>query len=165
MSRPTSRLIDEIARDYRYLFAFMQESAWARRQGDPGICDFVVGNPHEMPVPEFAQALARAAVPRDKDWFAYKLSEPPAVEAVRATLRRSHGLDVEHHDVLMTSGAFAGLAAVLRAVVDPGDEVVFTVPTWFFYDPIIRSMGAMPVRVAARPEDWDLDVDAIAAAI
>ena len=38
-------------------------------------------------------------------------------------------------------------------------------PPWFFYEAMILSVGAEPVKVKVREEDWDLDVDAIAGAI
>jgi aspartate aminotransferase len=65
----------------------------------------------------------------------------------------------------MTNGAFAGLAVAMRAVADPGDEIIFSLPPWFFYEAIIRGAGAVPVRVNIRLETFDLDLDAIAAAI
>ena len=36
-----------------------------RRQ--PGVCDFVLGNPQEMPLPGFVDAIRRHAVPKDND--------------------------------------------------------------------------------------------------
>src|SRR5206468_5201906 len=57
------------------------------------------------------------------------------------------------------------IAASLRAVVDPGDEVVFLSPPWFFYELLIGAAGGTPVRVRLEPPNFDLDPDAIAAAI
>lgn len=147
------------------LYSFMTQSAWAQHRFAPEACDFVVGNPHDPLVPGFADALRRWSEPRDKDWFAYKLSEPRAQEIVAASLRERTGVAYEPIDVAMTNGAFAGLAVALRAVADPGDEVIFNVPPWFFYETIVRGVGAVPVRVKIRPESFDLDLDAVAAAM
>jgi aspartate aminotransferase len=116
-------------------------------------------------VPGFADALRRWSDPQDKDWFAYKFSEPAAQEIVARSLRARTGIAYEPADVAMTNGAFAGLGVALRAVIDPGDEVIFSVPPWFFYETVVRAVGAVPVRVPIRPEGFDLDLDAIAAAI
>ena len=43
---------------------FLTQSVWARRKDEPGIADFVVGNPHEMPLPGFVVALRRQLEPR-----------------------------------------------------------------------------------------------------
>ncbi len=47
----------------------------------------------------------------------------------------------------LAPGTFAALAIALRATVDPGDEVIFISPPWFFYESMIAIMGATPVRV------------------
>jgi aspartate aminotransferase len=57
------------------------------------------------------------------------------------------------------------MAAVLRALCDPGDEVIFVSPPWFFYETLIVSAGARPVRVLADRETFDLDLVAIGDAI
>jgi aspartate aminotransferase len=55
---------------------FYFRSRYADRRGDPDICDFTFGNPHEMPLPGIVDAIRHHAVPHNKDWFAYKTSEP-----------------------------------------------------------------------------------------
>ena len=42
----------------------------------------------------------------------------------------------------MTNGAFAALAVALGAIVDPGDEVIFISPPWFFYEALILARRA-----------------------
>ena len=147
------------------VLSFLMGSTWATRRGDPTICDFVVGNPHEMPLPEFTSALGRWSVPQNKDWFAYKMSEPEARAVVAASLRERRGQPFAEDDIAMTTGAFAALAVVLGAIVDPGDEVLFISPPWFFYEALIVANGATPVRVRCDLATFDLDLEAIAAAI
>jgi aspartate aminotransferase len=53
----------------------------------------------------------------------------------------------------------------LRAILDPGDEVVFLSPPWFFYEILIVAGGGVPVRVRLEPPGFDLDATTIAAAI
>jgi aspartate aminotransferase len=144
---------------------FFTASAYARRAGEPGICDFAVGNPHELALPGFVAALGRATVPQDNAWFAYKNNEPAACAVVAAALRERRGLPFAADDILLTNGAFAALAVVLGAIVDPGDEVIFLSPPWFFYEALIAAAGAQPVRVKIDPTTFDLDLDAIEAAI
>ena len=124
-------------------FSFNTQSTWARRRFEPGVADFVLGNPHEMPLAGFADALQRWSAPQDKDWFAYKLSERPARTAVAATLTRRTGLDWDPEDVFMTNGGFAAIAVSLRAILEPGDEVIFLSPPWFFYEILILAAGGV----------------------
>jgi aspartate aminotransferase len=135
---------------------FLTQSKWAQRQGEPGIADFVVGNPHEMPLPEYVDAVRECLEPRRDDWFAYKMSEPTAQEAIAASLSSRGGAQFEPRDVSLTTGAFAGLAVLLKLLLEPGDEVVFISPPWFFYETLIVGHGGVPVRAKAQPPDFDL---------
>jgi aspartate aminotransferase len=140
-------------------------SRHAARAGDPNIADLVFGNPHEMPMPAYVAALARHVEPRNEDWFAYKMNEPQATRTVAAALRARIGLDVSPDDVFMTNGGFAAIAACLRAVAGPGDEVIFLSPPWFFYELLVRAAGATPVRVRLAAPEFALNEDSIARAI
>jgi len=163
--QPVSSRIADLYQRLAPLISFFTESAWADRQGQPGISDFVAGNPQEPPLPAFVETLQRWAVPQRNDWFAYRPNDDDARAAVAAVLRERRGLPFEPEDVFMTTGAFGALAAAFRAVADPGDEIVYVSPPWFFYDSMIRFAGADPVRVDSRAPGFDLPVDAIAAAI
>ncbi len=162
---PTSRRVDELLTQLAPLIRFFTESRWSERYGQSGIADFVAGNPQEPPLPEFVEAIQRASVPGNVHWFAYKQSERPAQEAAAAALRERRGEDFQPDDIIMTSGAFAGLSVLIRAVADPGDEIIYLSPPWFFYDAIIRFAGCRPVRVDTHAPAFDLDVEALAAAI
>lgn len=144
---------------------FFRDSTWARRKDNAGICDFVLGNPHEMPLPEFVEALKQNLRPQNKDWFAYKNSEPEARQVVARALRERRNVPFEEEDIFLTNGAFAALSVSLAALIDPGDEVIFISPPWFFYEAIIVAYGGVPVRVGIDPDTFDLDVEKIANAI
>jgi aspartate aminotransferase len=144
---------------------FVTSSPQALRQHEPGVANFLLGNPHEMPLSGFVDALRTWSVPQDKDWFAYKHNDASAQAVVAATLRERRGLAFEPDDVFLTNGATGGLAMVLGAVVDPGDEVIFISPPWFFYEAFITAAGGVPVRAQVNTTTFDLDIDAIAAAL
>jgi aspartate aminotransferase len=131
----------------------------------PEACDFVFGNPHDLPQPGYVEALTAAARPTGPLHYAYTMDLPQATAAIAEGLVARFGIDFRAEDVHMTNGNFSGLAMVLRAVADPGDEVVFVSPPWFFYESLIVASGATPVRVYADRETFDLDLSAIADAI
>jgi aspartate aminotransferase len=80
-------------------------------------------------------------------------------------LTASTGMAWDPEDVAMTNGGFAALAVALRALVEPGDEVIFLSPPWFFYEFQILAARATPVRAHLAPPTFDPDLDEIAAAI
>src|SRR3954466_14541394 len=156
----TTDLRDSIAPFLR----FFGGPIWARN-AKPGVANFAVGNPQEMPLSGYVEALRKQLQPQATDWFAYKLSEPRSQAVVAESLAARTGLDWDPADVAMTNGGFAALAVAFRAVLEPGDEVVFLSPPWFFYELLILAAGGEPVRVRLAPPSFELDVEAIAGAI
>jgi aspartate aminotransferase len=160
----TASRFDRLQASIEPFLRFFNGPGWSRAN-EPGIANFAVGNPQEMPLPGFVNALTNAIQPQDKDWFAYKLSEPNSRATVSKTLRRRTGLDWDERDVFMTNGGFGAIAVTIRALIEPGDEVVFLSPPWFFYELLILAADGVPVRVTLSPPAFDLDLAAIEAAI
>jgi aspartate aminotransferase len=143
---------------------FFQET-YGPLAAEPGMADFTAGNPQELVLPGFVDALRTHVTPLDKDWYAYKLSEPASQRTVAGSLTRRTGIDWDPNDVAITNSDFSALAVTFRAILEPGDEVVFLSPPWFFYEVLILAAGGEPVRVRLGPPGFDLDADAIARAI
>jgi aspartate aminotransferase len=147
------------------LVGFLTSPDMTVNSQEPDACDFTFGNPHELPLQRFSEALQRWSAPKSEDWFAYKMSEPKSQAIIGNTLRTRFGLPFRDEDIHMTTGAFSALAATINAIVDPGDEVIFNSPPWFFYEALILHAGAEAVRVKVNLQTFDLDVEAIADAI
>src|SRR5262245_43931034 len=140
-------LVDRLQGCISPILEFLEDSTYARRKLEPGTAAFVLGNPHAPPLPPFAEALARSANPRPRDWFAYKMNEPGSTRIAAEALERRTGLRFAAEDVCMTDGAFAAICVALRALLQPGDEVIFLSPPWFFYEQLITAAGATACRV------------------
>lgn len=142
------------------LLRFVNDSPYAGRMGDATICDFTFGNPHEPTPPVFIEALRKHLGPLPAHAYAYTLSEPEARAAIAAELAADSGLTFEPEDILMTTGAFGALAVAFATLLDPGDEVVYGLPPWFCYEPMLRHLGAVPVKVPLEPPRFRLDAAA-----
>lgn len=149
----------------RLLTAYLTTSTYARRQYEPGICDFMLGNPHQMPQEAYVQALRDVLTPRNELWFAYKSNGVEARQAAAESLQRLLDVPFEPADIFLTTGGFTAIAMAVKAVANPGDEVIYSLPPWFLYEPILTEAGLVPVKVRIDPETFDLDLTAIAAAI
>jgi aminotransferase len=55
-------------------------------------------------------------------------------------------------EILVTVGVSEALDLALRALVDPGDEVIYHEPCYVSYNPSIQMAYGVPVAVNARPE-------------
>lgn len=142
---------------------FMRYIAWQQSHSDG--CDFASGNPQEMPPAGFVEAIQKAAVPQHKDWYAYTINAPTAQEVIATSLEKQFGRSYPLDNILITNGATGALQVVFSALLDAGDEAIFISPPWFFYEGMILNAGATPVRVKIDMETYDLDLDAIEAAI
>jgi aspartate aminotransferase len=138
---------------------------YAELEGDPSIANLAVGNPHDIAMPSYVETLRKNLEPRNKDWFAYKMSEPEPREVVAGTMSSITGLDWDPADVQMTNGGFAALALAFRLLLEPGDEAVILSPPWFFYDHLITAAQGETVNVHFDLPDCPIDVDRIARAI
>ena len=163
--RVSSSAVGDMVRYLEPVLANVTDLALERRATQPDACDFRFGNPQEMPLPQIQQAITKWAAPKNKDWFAYKFNDPRAVKVAVESLRRRTGIQFEPDDIAITTGAFGALASTMRAILDPGDEVIYLSPPWFFYVPMILSNGAKAVRVDFAPPRFELPVDDIERAI
>ena len=163
--QPVAKRIIQAQNSLRQLLDYMDEPEFIHRAEDPENCDFIFGNPHEMPVAGFVDVLQKWLVPQDKDWFAYKMNEPEARQAVVDSLLEWRGVRYDPEDIFLTSGAFGALAVMINILVNPGDEVIYISPPWFFYEPMISAAGGTPVKVKTDLSTLLPSLDAIEAAI
>lgn len=142
-------------------------AARAARIGAENVFDFSLGNPSVPAPPQVNEAIVRALAlpPTELHGYTPAAGLPACREAVAASLNRRFGTGYGPGDVFMTVGAAASLSCTFKAVVNPGDEVVVISPYFPEYRVWIETSGATCVEVPADPETFDLDVDAIAAAL
>ena len=155
----------------------IRESSWIRRMFEEGIrlraergaenvFDYSLGNPDpEPPVAVMAAAKALVLENRPRSHAYMPNAGFPEVRAVLAArLAQATGLPYSADHVLMTVGAAGALNTLLKAVLDPGDEVIVLAPFFPEYRFYIENHGGRMVLVETR-EDFTLDLDRIAAAL
>jgi aspartate aminotransferase len=163
LSRRTTALME--TESYRLVTGFMLHEYLPRVRAGDEIADFTFGNPHEMALPGVVGSFRTWIEPGNPGWFAYKTSEPRSQEIVAASLERFLGLPFEPEDIALTTGGFGALVTALKVVTDPGDEVIFSLPPWFGYEPMCVEAGVTPIKAPVVRETFDLDLEAIARAI
>jgi aspartate aminotransferase len=162
---PISEPIQRIAAVFGNVVTYFNRAQEVREARRDRISDFAAGDPQEMQSDAYVDALRKSTVPENPFWFQYRMSEPSAQEVVASSLRDYLGIAFEPEDIAMTNAAIAALAVTFRVLCQPGDEVIIIQPPHFLYEPLIMGAGASAVRVPVVPETFDLDVDAIEAAI
>lgn len=81
-------------------------------------------------------------------------------------LQRRFELHYQEENVLVTVGGSEAIDLIIRAVVQPGDEVIIPEPCFVCYEPITQLTGGVPVHIATRAEDqFRLTAEQLRAAI
>jgi len=71
---------------------------------------------------------------------------------------------LDFNDIIMTCGAAGAINVTLKAILDPGDEVIILSPFFVEYKFYIDNHGGVS-RVVKTADDFDLDCDAVIAAV
>jgi len=112
-----------------------------------------VGEP-DFPTPEPIKDAGIRAIENNYTSYTsnYGLLELREAIAEKMKARNDIILDPES-EVLITSGVSEGLDLALRAIINPGDELIIHEPTYVSYRASIWFAGGTPVEVSTREED------------
>lgn len=156
---------------------FIEKSSWIRKMFEEGaklksqhgpekVFDFSLGNPNLEPTPAVQKAIAETAKDSSPAVHAYmpNAGYPFVRAAVAAKINGEEGLNLDERHVIMTVGAGGALNVILKAILNPGDEVIVPKPFFVEYVFYADNHGGTAVLVPTK-RDFGLDLDAIGAAI
>ena len=87
-------------------------------------------------------------------------------QEISVYLKRRFGLSYDESELLVTVGGSEAIDAAIRALVNPGEEVIIPEPCFVCYEPITVLTGGVPVHIATRAEEgFRLTKEALSAAI
>lgn len=129
------------------------------RNAPAEMISFVYGDPDagSLPLEDMADAAAYLAEQNRRDTLAYANPVGPDGLAVALTekLKRDYDVDVDPEQVLLSTGAAAGLGLVVDMLVDPGDVVLADAPAWMGATGMFRLAGAEVIGVAIDEDGID----------
>ncbi|HYO13199.1 MAG TPA: aminotransferase class I/II-fold pyridoxal phosphate-dependent enzyme, partial [Thermoanaerobaculia bacterium] len=117
------------------------------------VCDLTVGdfNPRLFPIPSQLLAGTHAALDRGETNYPPSSGIARLRQAVAGFYERELGLRYSVESVLVAGGARPLIYCIFRTVCDPGDRVIYTVPSWN-NNHYAHLVGAVGVPVECRPE-------------
>ncbi len=68
-------------------------------------------------------------------------------------LKRKYDLNYGQDEILVTVGGSEAIDLAIRALVEPGDEVIIPEPCYVSYDPITTAVMGVPVPISTKPEN------------
>jgi aspartate aminotransferase len=155
----------------------MERASWIRRMFEEGaelkarlgadqVFDFTLGNPDLEPPSRFKEALVDAARDPSPGLHAYMLNAGllQTRQALAGHLSSMYQRDFGPQDLVLTCGAAGALNVILKALLDPGDEVVIFAPNFPEYHFYADNHGGA-AHVVETDESFQLDLEALNAAL
>jgi aspartate aminotransferase len=135
--------------------AMAELRAAARAATPDGLLDLSRSEPLPIPLSDACAERVAAEFARARQYSPSAGLMPARAAAARYASART-GVEVAAADVTITAGAMAGLAVALRALVDPGDEVLVPVPYFHSYPGQVAMLGGVPRLVDTRSRQGEL---------
>jgi aspartate aminotransferase len=155
----------------------MERASWIRRmfeigvqlrqeRGPGNVFDFSIGNPDIEPPEAVIAALRQVVAGNRPHSHAYmpNAGYPEVRAAIAGRLAARTGMPFTGEDLLMTSGAAGAINTVLKAILDPGDEVIVLSPYFPEYRSYIENHAGRVVTLETG-EDFQPEPARVAAAI
>jgi len=157
--------------------AFMTKSSWIRKMFEEGtrlkaehgaenVFDFSLGNPNLPPPDKFNEVLRDTVDSCGLGDHCYmpQSGYPQVCHSVAEYLTREQDVPVSNTDVIMTCGAAGALNVMLKALLDPGDEVITPTPCFVEYMFYVDNHGGV-LKMVPTHSDFTLDLEALEKAI
>jgi aspartate aminotransferase len=156
---------------------FIEKSSWIRKMFEEGarlknqygaenVFDFSLGNPNLPPPAKFDDILKETLTTMGDSGHAYMANTgyPEVRDAIAGFLNKEQHVELSGDEVTMTCGAAGALNIVLKAILDPRDEVISPAPFFVEYHFYVDNHGGV-LKTVSTHDDFTLDLAAIEAAI
>jgi aspartate aminotransferase len=162
-----SKKVESIIAGSSFIRKMFEEGARLKKEfGAENVCDFSLGNPNVPPPEKFNEILRETVSTCGLDDHCYmpNTGYPMVCGSVAKYLAEEQQAPVTEKEILMTCGASGALNVALKAILDPGDEVLTPIPCFVEYKFYADNHGGV-LKTVQTTTDFELDLEAIAAAI
>ena len=122
-------------------------------QNTQGVISLGVGEP-DFVTPWHIREAASYALERGRTTYTSNLGLLKLREAIAAHLAENFGVTYNpRSQILIAVGVSEAMDLAFRAIINPGDEVIYHEPCYVSYSPGIALAYGVPVAVSCRPED------------
>ncbi len=112
------------------------------------VVGFGAGEP-DFNTPDNINMAAIEAICQGKTKYTPAAGIIPLRKAAAARLKADCGVDYDYTQIVVASGAKHVVYIALRALTNPGDEIIIPAPYWVSYGEMVRMTGGTPVEVLA----------------
>lgn len=117
-----------------------------------GIISLGIGEP-DYTTPDVLKNACKEALDRGHTRYTSNCGMSELRSEIASYLRDRFDLNYPDTSILITVGVSEGVDLSLRAIVNPGDEILIGEPCYVSYAPCVSLAGGTPVMVTTRAED------------
>ncbi|MBE6602862.1 MAG: aminotransferase class I/II-fold pyridoxal phosphate-dependent enzyme [Ruminococcaceae bacterium] len=133
--------------------------------GRKDVIGLTVGQP-DFVTPWHIREAGIESLQKGKTYYTSNAGMPELRAEICTYLKRRFALSYMPEETVVTVGGSEAIDLAIRAVTDPGDEIIIPTPSFVCYEPIARLCGGVPVIVKTTVEDrFKLTPEALRAAI
>lgn len=134
--------------------------------GRDDVISLTVGQP-DFATPWHVRETGIISLERGYTYYTSNAGTVPLRCELGAYMKRRFGLSYDPlTEIIVTVGGSEAIDLAIRAIIEPGDEVIIPQPSFVCYEPITRLCGGVPVPVRTLPEnDFKLTAKQLTAAI
>ncbi|MCX5799494.1 MAG: pyridoxal phosphate-dependent aminotransferase [Proteobacteria bacterium] len=162
-----SKKISELMKDSSWIRAMFEEGEKLKKiYGQENIFDFTLGNPVTEPPKALKKELIKIVSSDMKGMHRYMSNsgyEEVREEIAEFCKEKTHLMFTKDH-IIMTVGSAGGINVVLKALLDPEDEVIVPCPFFVEFKFYIENHGGI-MKLVDTKEDFHLDIENIGKAI
>lgn len=112
-----------------------------------------VGQP-DFPTPWHVREAGIESLEQGKTYYTSNAGTVELREEIANYMLRRFGLKYDgQSETFVTVGGSEAIDLAIRAIVEPGDEVIISTPSFVCYEPIVRLAGGVPVIIATEFKD------------
>ena len=112
-----------------------------------------VGQP-DFVTPWHVREAAIESIEAGKTYYTSNSGLRELRDAISAYMQRRFSLSYDaHSEIFVTVGGSEAIDVAMRAVINPGDEVIVPMPSFVCYGPMAKMAGASVVTIDTKPEN------------
>ncbi len=145
-----SWMFPRVSRLPKYVFAMVNELKYKLRREGEDIVDLGMGNPDLPPANHIVEKLCEVARRDNVHGYSASKGIPRLRKAICDFYRRRYGVELDpEREAILTIGAKEGYSHLMLAMLEPGDTVLVSNPTYpiHYYAPIIAGGDAISVPI------------------
>ena len=131
--------------------AMSQKSSELKAQG-VDVINLSVGEP-DFNTPDYIKEAGIAAIEHNETRYTPSSGTVELRKAICQRLKADCGVEYTPQQISVSNGAKPCVYVALRALINPGDEVILPSPYWVSYSELIKMTGGVPVIVETREAD------------